>query len=170
MSFGRVIVLNQDYSFLNVCSVQRAISLVYQGKAEIVKAADRIMKNFENTWTIARPLVIRIFKLIRQIFSKSVPYSKSNIITRDGVCMYCGSDENLTVDHVIPKSKGGKSTWENCVAACQKCNNKKGDKTPSEAKMFFKNNKQPIIPTVNEFIKIKMKMYDLDKILNSIFI
>lgn len=162
----RVLVLNNDYSFLNVCSVNRAITLVYQNKAEIIKASDRILSNFESTFKIFRPLIIRLLKFVRQVFRNKVPYSKSNIITRDGACVYCGSMEDLTVDHIIPRSRGGKSSWENCACACNKCNNRKGDKTPREANMFMK--KQPYTPTITEFIQIKMKMYGFESILTDL--
>ena len=103
------------------------------------------------------------------IYKNKVPYSKRNIFVRDGYrCMYCGSKDNgkLTVDHVIPQSKGGRSTFENCVAACRPCNLKKGHRIPSEAKMFMK--RQPYAPTIYEFIRLKMKYYKIDEFLKEL--
>jgi len=86
------------------------------------------------TTSLPHPSVIRLSRFIRVPYKK-VELSRRNIIRRDGFCcQYCGSHTHeLTIDHIIPKSKGGIDSWDNLVSACKKCNNKKGDKTPEEA-------------------------------------
>lgn len=165
----KVMVLNNDFSPLSFTTWQRAVTLVYLGRAELVKAKDRVLRNAEKTYTLKLPSVIRLLKYVRQIFKNKVPYSKANIIHRDNKCMYCGSTNHgdLTIDHVIPKSRGGASNWENCVAACKTCNNKKGDRTPREANMRLL--KQPVAPTINEFIQIKMKQMGISGFLDDLY-
>src|SRR6056297_3021799 len=153
-----VIVLNADYQFLNFCSWKRALILVESGRAEILKASKKIIKNFENTFTFAIPYVIKLVKMVRSVFKKKVPWSKKNVFIRDNnTCQYCGKKniKNPELEHIIPKSKGGKNSFENCVCSCSECNRKKGNRTPSEAGMFLK--KQPVQPTINEFLMNKIK-------------
>jgi len=166
----QVIVLNADYQFLNFCNWKRALALVNSGKAEIVKASEKIIKNFTGTFTFTIPYVIKLVKLIRLIYKRRVPWSKKNIFIRDNnTCQYCGK-ENLKhpeLEHVVPKSKGGKNSFENCVTACKKCNRIKGDRTPAEAKMYLK--KQPKIPTINEFLQMKLKNSDHGNVVDELF-
>lgn len=150
-----VIVLNADYSFLSTTTWQNAVCLLYEGKAETVEETKRVVRNFDRTVEIIVPVMIRVVKYIRKRFKQAVPYSKRNVFMRDNqTCQFCGiyiPDVNdCTVDHVIPKSKGGKSTFENCVTACKSCNHTKGDRTCSEAKMYLK--RKPVRPTINEYI------------------
>ena len=100
------------------------------------------------------------------VYKNKVPFSKRNIIVRDGEkCMYCGKEGGrLTIDHIIPKSKGGKTTWENCISSCKECNSKKADRTPSKAGMHLI--KRPYQPTINEFLRIKMKKLGVDKVID----
>jgi len=150
------IVLNADYTFLNVVNWQRAICLIVKEKVEVLKYTDKVISNAEKTLTMKIPAVIKLIKAIRSLYRNRVPFSKRNVMVRDGfVCGYCGSKETLTIDHILPVSRGGKSTFENCVTACKKCNSKKGDCTPSEAHMFLK--KKPYAPTISEFIKMRME-------------
>lgn len=139
-----VLVLNSDYSPLNVTSLNRGFTLVYKGKAEVLKSADEPIvcgvKSF------VRPLIIRLlnyvsFKRLR------VRVNRQRIIKRDNhSCVYCGSKRDLTIDHLIPKSKGGKNTWDNLVTCCISCNSKKGDKMLYETNM--KLMKKPTEPTI----------------------
>lgn len=87
---------------------------------------------------------------------------------RDGMkCVYCGAKNvRLTIDHILPKAKGGKSTFENTVAACKPCNNKKGSKLCSEVKMYPKTNVHS--PTISEFLMIKMRVLGIDKIIEDL--
>lgn len=139
-----VLVLNSDYSPLNVTSLNRGFTLVYKGKAEVLKSADEPIvcgvKSF------VRPLIIRLlnyvsFKRLR------VRVNRQRILKRDNhSCVYCGNKKDLTIDHLIPKSKGGKNTWDNLVTCCISCNSKKGDKMLYETNM--KLIKKPTEPTI----------------------
>ena len=163
---NRCIVLNGDYTFLNTVSWRRAVSLVMTGKTEVLKYADRVIR-CANGSIFKIPLVVRLIKVIRMIYRNRVPYTKKNVMVRDGYrCVYCGSSDKLTIDHMIPASRGGKTNFENCVTACQPCNNKKNNRTPSEAKMYPR--RQPYAPTISEFFRIKMKQLGLDDFLKEV--
>ena len=124
----RCIVLNGDYSFLNTVDWKKAVCLVIKAKAEVLKESDLVLRNGEGKEVIKLPLVVKLIKVIRLIYKNRVPFNKRNIMVRDDYkCMYCGSISNLTVDHIVPVSKGGKSNFENCTTSCQPCNNKKGN-------------------------------------------
>lgn len=131
---AKVLVLNQDYQALSVCSVHRAFVLVFLKKAEMVS-------DMEQLWLHSireahkYPSIIRLYKYI-QIPYKKVSLTRQNLYKRDGnKCAYCGNSEDLTLDHVIPRSQGGVDSWTNLVTACQKCNTLKGNRTPAEAGM-----------------------------------
>ena len=130
-----MLVLNHNYEPLSVCNVKKAIILLYLGKAELIAALDgKLLHSVSRTMPF--PSVVRLSIYVRVPFKKIV-LSRKNILRRDGhKCQYCGRSEvGLTVDHVIPRARGGEDTWENLVCACVKCNNKKGDRTPAEAQM-----------------------------------
>jgi 5-methylcytosine-specific restriction endonuclease McrA len=166
---SRTIVLNGDYTFLNTTPVRRAINLMLSGNIEVLKFSDRVLHCSDGS-EIKVPLVIRLIKVIRMIYKNKVPANKSNILVRDHhTCCYCGSKKDQTIDHIIPASRastGKKITFENCVTACRTCNNKKGNRTPSEANMFLR--KQPHVPTIAEFIRIKMKNLGVDAYLKEL--
>ena len=131
---SRVLVLNQDFSPLMVCSIERAFILVYLRKSEMVKSANghqlrTVTKSFP------RPSVIRLNKYVNAPY-QGVNLTRQNIFKRDHfTCQYCGTKRDLTIDHVLPKVKGGSDTWTNLVTACKKCNARKGESTPDEANM-----------------------------------
>lgn len=161
----KTIVLNSDYTFINTISWQRAVTLVNAGKVEVLKYSDRVARSFKKTIQI--PLVIKLMKFIRSVFKKAVPFSKANILARDEfTCRFCGKYGD-TIDHLVPKSKGGKSTWMNCVCACAKCNRTKGSKSLTEARMTLL--KRPWEPTIAEFIQLKLKKAGLDQLLAELF-
>ncbi len=165
----RCIVLNGDYSYLNSVSWKRAVCLMIKGKTEVLKWSDRKIRNSEGQVITKVPLVMRLIKIVRMIYKNKVPYSKRNIFVRDGhQCMYCGTKKKikLTIDHVIPRARGGKSSFDNCVACCRPCNLKKGHRTPNEAKMYLLH--QPYSPTIYEFIRMKMKHYKIDEFLKEL--
>jgi len=163
----RCVILNGDYSFLNFVGWKRAVCLVIKEKCEVLKWSDKAIKLI-NGEEIRIPLVMRLIKLIRTIYRNKVPFSKRNVMIRDNFkCGYCDTPYELTIDHIVPTSKGGKTTFENCITSCYSCNHKKKDKTPSEAGMFFK--KTPSSPTISEFIMIKMKQLGLQEILNDLW-
>lgn len=167
MKRKEVLVLNMDYSYLNFVSVKKCLKLIAKGKVDIVKYSKEFLRTVNGKVFI--PLVIKLLKLVRIIYKRKIPFSKKNVIVRDNYkCTYCGVEgTTLTIDHVVPKSKGGKSIFENCVAACKLCNNAKRDVTCSQAKMF--PNTKLIAPTINEFIQIKMKRLGVMKIMDELF-
>src|SRR5690606_22318445 len=128
------LVLNQDYSALTLCSVERAMVLILLRKADLVES---IPDHFVRSPTVQFPWpsIVRLRGYVAVPY-KRVMISRKNVMRRDRFrCQYCGSREKLTVDHVLPKSRGGKDTWENLVTACTPCNNRKGNRTPEEAEM-----------------------------------
>ncbi len=130
----KVLVLNQDYSALTVCSVEKAFILVYMNKAELVsRSQSHFLRTVSTTFPL--PSIIRLHRYVHLPY-KGVVLSRHNVFKRDNhQCQYCLDTEELTLDHVLPKSRGGKSTWDNLVTACKRCNSKKGDFTPQEAGM-----------------------------------
>lgn len=143
-----VIVYNQGgQEALNRVSLTHAIKMVHQGKARILKSiAGEFFGPYE------KPTAV---ELVRYVFAKwkynrtgAIPFSKRGVLRRDGfVCAYCGGKAS-TVDHVKPKSKGFPASWENSVAACQPCNNKKGDKFIEQTGLTL--HIQPYKPTFEE--------------------
>ena len=128
---AKVLVLNASYEPLNITSWRRAIVLLLKGKAEQVEYNDKPIYH-----NLPLPTVIRLRHYVR-IPYKEIPLTRKNIMHRDGHrCQYCGDPgEELTIDHVVPRSRGGADSWENIVAACVRCNIKKGNRTPREAGM-----------------------------------
>lgn len=133
---GSVLVLNQNYQPLNVCNARRAVLLVLRGKAEIVESAQAIVRSTTRAFTL--PSVIRLMRYIRKPISRPRP-TRDAIFARDGWrCVYCGeSTRELTLDHVVPRIRGGGQTWDNLVAACRACNHRKAGRTPEEARMLL---------------------------------
>ena len=158
-----ILVLNADYQPLNVTTLQRGFNLVYAGKAEIIKYGEKPIETEHREYK--RPLVIRLMRYVSIPFKK-VPLSRYNIFRRDGhACGYCKSKSNLTLDHVLPKSRGGGNSWENLVTCCKKCNARKDNKTPKEAGMKLLVELRR--PTYAEFIA---KIHGLENFsLNSLF-
>ncbi|MEP2023178.1 MAG: HNH endonuclease [Reichenbachiella sp.] len=147
---GKVLVLNQDYSPLTVCTIQRAFLLVYLNKAELLEAdSEHSIRTVSASYPL--PAVIKINKYI-QVPYRGVVMTRQNIFKRDnGLCQYCGIDRDLTLDHLIPRSKGGKSSWNNLVTACKACNAKKGNYTLEEAGLVLK--KPPFKPSYIMFLR-----------------
>ena len=127
----RTLVLNAGYEPLAVVSFKRAIVLVLDGKASIVASDDEHpVLSASGQWE--RPSVILLRRYVRIPNGRAVPVSRRGVLRRDGQrCGYCGVSAS-TIDHVQPRSRGGKDTWENLVACCLRCNNVKGDRTPQE--------------------------------------
>ena len=158
------VLLNADYTFLNVVNWKRAMCLVAKGKVQILRNSERIVRTAEGI-VMKVPAVMKLIKLIRTLYRTRVPFSKKNVLVRDGFkCAYCGTDkEKLTIDHIVPKARGGKTTFENCVSSCKTCNNKKGGKTPREVKMYLKV--KAYQPTISEFLRLKVKKLGIDQVL-----
>lgn len=132
-----VLLLNSDFEPLNVCHVRRAMSLVMLGKAEVIEHHDIAL--FTTRGALQAPSVVKMRYHVRRPLPQ-LRLSRHSILARDGyTCMYCGiKGKDLTIDHVIPRWMGGPHKWDNLVACCRKCNLKKGDKTPQQAKMKLK--------------------------------
>jgi 5-methylcytosine-specific restriction endonuclease McrA len=134
----RTLLLNATFEPLKVISWQRAVTLLTQGKVEVIDVYDREVRGISVSFRL--PSILRLLKLatIRRA-SREVRFSRANIYQRDKyTCQYCGvrhPAEDLTFDHIIPQVQGGRATWENIVTACLGCNNRKGGRTPREAGM-----------------------------------
>ena len=126
---NKVLVLNASYEPLNVCNWKRAVILLFKGKAEQVEHNGKVIYA-----SFHIPAVIRLRQYIK-IPYKEIPLTRKNLMYRDHyTCQYCEiKSHSLTIDHVVPRSKGGTDAWDNVVACCQKCNVKKGNRTPKEA-------------------------------------
>lgn len=128
----KALVLNLDYSPIAVCSVQRAFLLIYLRKADMVKANDSYSFHTVSD-TFSMPSVIKLSRYVNVPY-KGMVLTRENVFKRDGFkCQYCGTTKELTLDHLIPKAKGGKSSWSNLVTACKRCNSRKGNYSPEEA-------------------------------------
>ncbi|HEX5689096.1 MAG TPA: HNH endonuclease, partial [Roseiflexaceae bacterium] len=127
----RVLVLNASYEPLQLISIRRAVVLLLQEKAELVEATEQRLR--AQGFALEIPLVIRLVRYIRIPRRLRLPCSRRGVLTRDReTCQYCGvqpGGEELTIDHVLPRSQGGISTWDNCVLACVACNKRKADRT-----------------------------------------
>jgi 5-methylcytosine-specific restriction endonuclease McrA len=153
----KILVLNADYQPINVTSFQKGYKLIWKGKAEVVKEdpTDVIM----TSRSIARPKVIRLLTYLYLPYRR-LNLSKQNVYRRDGFrCVYCGSGANLTLDHVLPRSRGGDNSWENLVTCCRKCNAKKDDLTPEEARMRMRH--KPFVPTFSHLIEVEELEYSV---------
>jgi 5-methylcytosine-specific restriction endonuclease McrA len=147
---SRVLVLNQDFSPLMVCSVQRAFLLVYLNKSELIRPANG-HRLHSVSHSFPMPSVIRLNRYVAAPY-KGVTLTRQNIFKRDSFeCQYCGKKKDLTLDHVIPSSRGGQHTWLNLVTACKSCNARKGDFTPEEAGMVIK--RKPHKPSYSLFLQ-----------------
>lgn len=175
----QVIVLNSDMTFLNLVSWQEGVCLVYLEKADVVSESERIISNWDKSFQMFAPLVLRLKKMVTKIFSPRSTYNKRNVFFRDDFkCQYCGKDKDfvyptdyrnqnyagkktvLTIDHVVPKSHGGKTSYENCVTACGECNHIKADRTPAQAQMKLR--RAPGIPNLANYFRQKMKALKID--------
>lgn len=146
-----VLLLNQDYSPLTTCTVQRAFLLIYLGKAELI-ASDKSRSLRSVTRSFDYPSVIKVKSYVSVPY-KGVVLTRNNIFKRDRhECQYCGTKKDLTIDHVIPRSKGGKSTWTNLVTACKKCNAKKSNFSIEKVGLKLAN--YPVKPTYVSFLRI----------------
>jgi 5-methylcytosine-specific restriction endonuclease McrA len=148
----QVLVLNSSYEPLNVCSVRRAHVLVFKGKAEVIEALEERLHSASDTFPW--PHVIRLVTYIRVPRTVQRKISRRALFARDGWrCVYCGTTAGrLTLDHVVPRSRGGESVWENVVTSCAPCNLRKGDRTLEEARMELRAHPRPPAPVL--FIRL----------------
>ena len=151
MSAVQVLVLNASYEPLNVCTVKRAHVLVFKGKAEVIESLDRPLRSA--TSTFVWPNVIRLVHYVRVPRTVKRKISRRALFARDGWrCVYCGSAGRLTLDHVVPRSRGGDSVWENVVTSCAPCNLRKGDRLVEEVGLTMRVHPTPPSPSL--FIRI----------------
>ena len=154
-----MLILNQDFSAIAVCTVHKAFLLVYLEKAEMVsKANGSVLRTVTNSYPV--PSIIRLQRYVK------VPYygialSRHNVLRRDNfICQYCGTTKNLTLDHLLPRSRGGETTWLNLVTACSRCNSHKGDRTPEEAGL--KLLRKPAKPSLLSFLQLHLNTHNED--------
>lgn len=145
---ARTLVLNAAYEPIHLVSWEKAMCLVFTAKAEIVAEYDHMIRSVSQIFRM--PSVVRLKKYVRTFKrTMNARCTRRNILMRDRYsCQYCGlrcSPTTITIDHVMPRSRGGRTTWENVVAACHPCNRRKADHTPEEANMHLA--KKPRRPT-----------------------
>lgn len=135
-----VLVLNRSYEPLHICSGRRAVTMILGGRAETVEEDGFLIRSYR--LSLPLPSVIRLQRFVRIPRRGEVIFSKRNVFRRDHfTCQYCGRHgKGLTIDHIVPRSRGGHTNWENVVAACQPCNSQKGNRTVQESGMRLLRN------------------------------
>jgi 5-methylcytosine-specific restriction endonuclease McrA len=129
----RALVLNATYEPLSIVPARRAVCLVIADKADLVEADDAVIRSA--TLTLASPAVIRLRYMVRAPRRRVAAVSRRAVFSRDDYrCQYCGNHAD-SIDHVVPRSRGGRDVWDNLAAACRPCNSRKRDRTPDEAGM-----------------------------------
>lgn len=153
---NRVLLLNSDWSPLNFVSSIRALNLLFKGRAEVILMGEKVSAWDEPISTPSRSYdVPATLRLVERVNVKFAPprFRKRVLFNRDDWrCQYCGVDldlRSITIDHVVPRSRGGNTSWNNCVTACRKCNSKKGNRTLSESGMCLR--RTPVEPNVDHF-------------------
>ncbi len=143
-----VLVLNQSYEPLNICRVRRAVVLLYRGKAEMLENGSGFIHSVDCDFPV--PSVIRLAYVIKRPWLEK-KLTRLEVFNRDQrTCQYCGKEtRQLTLDHVIPRYRGGQHTWENVVSACTSCNRRKTGRTPEQAGMRLIRHPSP--PRGNRF-------------------
>lgn len=141
---ARVLILNASYEPLHVCSIKRAVGLIMHEVAERVEDSDRVLRSPSQVFPV--PSVIRLKRYVKRPPRHRVAFNRKNVFRRDDhTCQYCGVKGNdLTLDHVVPRSRGGATNWKNVVACCRRCNAKKRDRTPEESRMDLR--RKPFAP------------------------
>lgn len=145
-----VVVFSKNYLPVSRVNIKRAIALLVTGKAEPLNFDGKGIAVHSPTLVLLVPEHIRLTKTDRERVWRVPPVNRREVLRRDKhACQYCGSTKKLTLDHVIPRSKGGKHSWDNVVTACERCNSRKGDRTPEQAGMTLRTKpKAPMHPAV----------------------
>ncbi len=161
----RIILLNSDFTFLNTIGWKKAICLVVKEKVEVVKDSTRKVGCNDRTFEMFVPSILRLVRLVKTVYTRKAAFTAGNLLIRDNhACQYCGDKAGpLTIEHVFPRSRGGKTSFENCVIACMGCNGKKGNRTPREAGMQLRSTPYP--PMIIELISKRIQHLGLDSIL-----
>jgi len=156
----QVLLLNITYEPLKIINWKKAITLLCLGKVEVIEEYSRDIHSV--SFTIRLPSVVRLLRMVKRPKSP-IKFSRQNIYARDRYnCQYCGSQfntEELTYDHILPKSRGGKTEWENIVTCCVNCNRKKGGRTPKEATMTLV--RKPVRPSWIPALRITIGYRDV---------
>ena len=155
---GDVLVLNSTYEVLGIIDLERAVCMLYQRQAEIVHDSGRRWRSV--TSSIALPSIVRMLYYVKRATRQRLALTKKNVLLRDDYrCAYCGEKGGalMTVDHIQPKSRGGRSSWENLVSCCSTCNGRKRDRTPAEAGMPLRT--KPREPRSIPWVTIKRNTY-----------
>ena len=146
----QILVLNADYQPLNVTTFRKGYKLLYKGKAEVIK--DDVTQMIVSQSLVPRPRIIRLLKYLYLPY-RQLQLTRTHIFKRDHhTCVYCGSTSSLTLDHIIPRSRGGQNTWENMVTSCFRCNNRKADQTPEEAGLKLRS--KPFAPSFHYLVSL----------------
>ena len=156
---AHVLVLNQNFEPLNVCPVRRAFVLVSNGKAEVIEEGDVVLHTSSRQYIC--PSVIRLLYLIKRV-QPVAKLTRRELFLRDNfTCQYCGKQtKDLTIDHVLPRHRGGPHRWENLVSACKTCNHRKGGRLPDEAHM--KLLREPRQPHVSRYYWVYQHLHTAD--------
>ena len=157
LMFKKVLLLSSSYEPITFCDMRKAITLMFLDKAEVVDHRDgESIRSTSKQYKC--PSIIRLRTNNRNAKTK-IQLNRKNIMKRDNFrCMYCGRTSELTIDHIIPKSKGGKTTWENLVTACNPCNNKKDNKYIHEVGFVLKT--APKMPNRITFLRQDVRMIE----------
>lgn len=150
----QTLLLNATYEPLDIVHWQRAMTLFYQGKVEIVETHDTEVRAVAFSFKL--PSVVRLLRFVKTRRKTVVQFTRANIYTRDNyTCQYCREEfptSELTFDHVLPVSRGGPRTWDNIVTCCIDCNRKKADQTPEEAEMTLL--RKPVRPKYSPIFRV----------------
>lgn len=153
----RVLVLNASYEPLKIVSWQKALTLWFQDKVDVLEYHSAAARSVNRSFEI--PSILRLKKYVKMSRTEGVKFCRENIYIRDSyTCQYCSEKLNykdLTIDHVLPVSQGGGKNWKNIVTACRPCNQKKANRTPEKAKMPLLNKpKEPLWLPIIDIYKI----------------
>lgn len=144
-----MLVLNTTYEPINVCSTRRAVVLLLKDRADILEAGGPDLR--AESFVLPQPVVIKLRSYVQVPRSDRRRLSRRVVLARDGhSCQYCGSTRYLTLDHVIPRSRGGSTSWDNVVTSCAQCNTRKGAHLPTEIGMLPRVRPRP--PSLTDFL------------------
>lgn len=162
-----VILLDNSFIPVDVITWKKAVNLMVRGKVEAFGENFITIRTMTSEFLV--PKVLRLMNMVRGFYKRSIPCRKRNVFIRDGyACAYCGIKiKRPTLDHIIPRSKGGKTSFENVVTCCSSCNSKKSDRTPREAGMVLRVH--PVQPTISEHMRSIMKQNGVLELLDEIF-
>tara|TARA_R110002020_G_scaffold32729_2_gene100337 strand:- start:782 stop:1288 length:507 start_codon:yes stop_codon:yes gene_type:complete len=153
MDNAKTLKLDSSFRPIEVIDAVEALVLCLIGKAQAIESYSKVINSVNESFQL--PCVIALKRIVRFRY-KTIPCHRRNVIWRDqNQCQYCAKHfviDKLTIDHIVPRSQGGKNEWLNLATACKKCNQKKGDKTPSEARMPLI--KRPSVPKSDIFKNI----------------